>query len=265
MKTTIAVVMAASVMSLVSYAGHASTVSTAQTQIIDFDDVPNNGVGSYTTADGQFFFAGTNFQSSSQCADSSTGGNGSCLIEARSNGGNASDAVTTLTRLTDADNAFTLTSFYFVLTGNVGNGSGNGNGSSNRGGGPSASPGQFLQVVGSNGATQQFDLGTVYDNIVGYEDGAAAGALQAGVAYVATFTDLFADVTSIRWIGSQGGNLRLDCVGVAYDNGPGGPNGANCIAGDDPVVVPAVPLPAAGWMLVAAMGGLTVMRRRKTA
>ena len=71
--------------------GFSSTVSAVAileevTQLIHFDDA-NNGASTYTTADGNFYFAPTNFQSSTLCADDTDPpGNGSCLIESRQGG-----------------------------------------------------------------------------------------------------------------------------------------------------------------------------------
>ena len=73
------------------------------------------------------------------------------------------------------------------------------------------------------------------------------GLLVLGMSLSDTVIDLtslfgFSDVTSITFT-STGGNVRFDDLGIPS----------------------AVPLPAAGLLLLGALGGLTVMRKRKTA
>lgn len=102
----------AAVLSLTIAAAGMSQAATVQ-QLIHFDDA-NNGAKTYTTSDGNFFFDPTNFQSSSSCADSTNGGNGSCLIEG------TQGSLPAMTRLT-GDKTFSLDSFYFNLSGRGGN------------------------------------------------------------------------------------------------------------------------------------------------
>ena len=129
--------------------GFSSTVSAVAileevTQLIHFDDA-NNGASTYTTADGNFYFAPTNFQSSTLCADDTDPpGNGSCLIESRQG------ELPEMTRLT-GDNSFSLDSFYFLLTGN-------GTGTSNA-----------ITVTGT--ATETYHLGGIFSNITSYDTG----------------------------------------------------------------------------------------------
>ena len=104
-------------------AANADTV----TQLIHFDDA-NNGWKWYSDVDKNFLFDPTNLQSSVQCADSTNGGNGSCVIEGtqgalplmtrpefgpQSQGSASQDPV-----VRGTDQLFTLDSFYFLLTGN---------------------------------------------------------------------------------------------------------------------------------------------------
>lgn len=57
---------------------------------------------------------------------------------------------------------------------------------------------------------------------------------------------LFENISYVKFTSAGGGNARFDDIGIA--NGTTPPN--------------EVPLPAAGWMLLAALGGLAVARRR---
>lgn len=205
---------------LAPFAAGAVTVS----ENIFFDDAPNNGLHSFTTASGDYLLTPTKFQSSSLCADAvvTPPANGRCLIKKKRG------VVTTLTRTTGG--TFTLDNFYFLLTGN-------GKGSNNA-----------ITVTGSNGATSSFYLGAIFANVT-FEHGGAAGALVKNTGYVASFLtapyDLFKNVTSVTWTAAKDAQIRLDNIGVHYDT-------------------PAVPLPAGGLLLVGALGGLAVLRRRKS-
>lgn len=191
---------------------------------IFFDDAANNGLKNFTTASGDYFLTPTKFQSSSLCADA--------VVTPPTNGRclieKKQGVVTTLTRTTGG--AFTLDDFYFLLTGK-------GKGGNNS-----------ITVTGSNGATSTFSLGAVFAN-VSLEHGGAAGALVKNNGYVASFLtapyDLFQNVTSVTWTAAKHAQIRLDNIGVHYDT-------------------PAVPLPAGGLLLIGALGGLAVLRRRKS-
>lgn len=208
--------------SAVPMVGVAATVSES----IFFDDAANNGLSSFTTATGDYFLTPTNFQSSSQCADPVLGpsANGRCLIEDRQG------IVTTLTRIDGS--AFTLESFYFLLTGN---GSGREN---------------AITVTGSNAIGSTFYLGGLFGN-VSFENGGAAGALVKDEGYVADFLaspfDIFKGVTSITWTAAASAQIRLDDINVSYEM---------------PDVSP-VPLPAGGGLLLIGLGGLMALRRFK--
>lgn len=189
------------------------------TQLIHFDDA-NNGWKWYSDKDLNFLFNPTNLQSSTQCADSTSGGNGSCVIEGtqgvlprmtrpetgpQSQGSASKDPI-----VSGIDQSFTLDSFYFLLTGN-------GAGANNA-----------IEATGSNGQSFTFHLGGTYAGplatapVVTFYDpngaGGAAGALAKNTGYIATFGDLFKDVTWIQFSAPTDAEVRLDCV-VATFNG----------------------------------------------
>lgn len=188
------------------------------TQLIHFDDA-NNGWKWYSDADRNFLLDPTNLQSSTLCADSTDGGNGSCVIES------GQTVVTTMTRPEngttlqghankDPDNSgadllFTLDSFYFLLTGN-------GTGAENA-----------ITVEGSNLASFTLMLGGTYAGpqatnpvVTFYEGpnaGDPAGALVKNTGYIATFGDLFEDVDWIKFTAPDSAQLRLDCIVNSFD------------------------------------------------
>ncbi len=201
------------------------------TQLIHFDDA-SNGWKWYSDVDNNFLFDPTNLQSSIQCADPTQGpsANGICVIESGqtnlptmirpefgpdvdppgptpqgpSQGSSSRDPITS-----GDDLSFTLDAFYFLLTGR-------GTDSENS-----------ITVTGSNGASFDFVLGGTYagplatDPVVTFYEGAnagdPAGPLVKLTGYVATFGDLFSDVTSIVWTSSDSAQLRLDCVVATFD------------------------------------------------
>jgi hypothetical protein len=196
----------------------------AVTQLIHFDDA-DNGWKWYSDKDNNFLFNPTNLDSSTLCADSTNGGNGSCVLE----GGQTS--LPKMTRpqfgpnvngvpsqgsaspnnppeVSGVDQLFTLDSFYFLLTGK-------GEGADNA-----------IIVTGSNSLTYTFQLGSNYDapgapDITFYEGanaGSPAGDLVKNTGYVVTFGDLFKDVTYIQFSAAADAQVRLDCV-VATFNG----------------------------------------------
>jgi PEP-CTERM motif len=190
------------------------------TQLIHFDDA-SNGWKWYSTADRNFLFNPTNLQSSTLCADSTNGGNGSCLIEGtqtvlplmtRPTNGTIDQGSTH--DLTDAsyvggagpgDNQlFDLDAFYFLLTGKGEFG------------------GNYLEVTGTfadnSTSTAQFLLGQTYANVTNYDAGGVpAGALDWNTGYVATFDTLFDNVKSIQFTAYGSAQVRVDCVVATFD------------------------------------------------
>ncbi|MEP2027862.1 MAG: VPLPA-CTERM sorting domain-containing protein [Paracoccaceae bacterium] len=219
--------------SIVAGSAGAATV----TQLVHFDDA-KNGAKDYTTSDGNFFFAPTNFQSSTLCADSTNGGNGSCLIE------NNQSILPKMTRLT-GDNSFSLDSFYFLLTGK-------GTGASNA-------------ITVSDGTnTQTYQLGTSYSSISNYVGGTAAGTLVKNTGYVADIKSLtgFKNITSIQFSAASTAQVRLDCVVASFDGSTTEPlSGFTQGCGGPGVSV--VPVPASlPLLLTVLVGGGAFMRRR---
>lgn len=187
------------------------------TQLIHFDDA-TNGWKWYSDADGNFLFNPTNLQSSVQCADSTNGGNGSCVIEGQKNGvlprmtrpesGPQSQGDTNEAPVVSGALSFTLDAFYFLLTGN-------GEGKDNA-----------ITVSGSNDKSYTFYLGGNYNaagapDVTFYEGtsaGSLAGDLVKDTGYIASFGDLFSNVTWIQFSAPTDAQVRLDCV-VATFNG----------------------------------------------
>ncbi|HOM14265.1 MAG TPA: hypothetical protein PLB41_13205 [Rubrivivax sp.] len=239
------------------------------TQLIHFDDA-NNGWKWYSTADRNFLFDPTNLQSSTQCADSTNGGNGSCVIEGTQGVLPLMTRPTTGTTLQGSASSnpdpsgpnlsFTLDSFYFLLTGN-------GTGSSNAitvTGGTGQTPG--LSVV----HTYTFALGTNWDgapapDVTFYEGanaGSAAGNLVKDTGYIASFSTLFQNVTWIQFSAPTTAEVRLDCVVATFDGstteplkpgttcGIGGSNGTSGASGANGTV----PAPGSGSLVLVALG-----------
>jgi hypothetical protein len=192
----------------------ATMASAAEvTQLIHFDDA-NNGWKWYSDVDLNFLFDPTNLQSSVLCADSTNGGNGSCVIEGtqtvlpkmtrpevgpQSQGSASDDPI-----VSGTDQAFTLDAFYFLLTGK-------GEGADNA-----------ITATGSNGQSFTFQLGGNYDapgapDVTFYVGGAPAGDLVKDTGYVVSFGDLFKDVTWIQFSAAKDAQVRLDCVVATFD------------------------------------------------
>jgi len=188
------------------------------TQLIHFDDA-NNGWKWYSDVDRNFLFDPTNLQSSVLCADSTNGGNGSCVIEGtqtnlplmtRPENGTTLQGSASQDPDASGDNLlFTLDSFYFLLTGR-------GTGSENA-----------ITATGSNGLSFTFQLGGGYSGPLtevpgatfyeGPDAGNLAGALVKDTGYIASFGDLFADVTWIQFSAPDSAQIRLDCVVATFD------------------------------------------------
>ncbi len=252
------------------------SVSAAQaaTQLIHFDDA-SNGWKSYTTTDGNFTLDPTNLQSGN-CADSTTSGNGSCVIEQR-NG-----ELTTLTRNLDTqvgstsnerfvpntpdyetvdrnpndDPFFKLDSFYLEFTG--------------KGADPN-----FFMIEGFNGTTSlgsaTYQLGNSYGNASLYSDGSAAGVLTFDTPYIFDMTTVSPfqanNLTKVVWTASASAQLRLDCVVTSFSGTTSEPlsgfsdgcgtsgNGGGGGPGE-------IPLPAGLPLLLSALGLGAFLHRR---
>lgn len=237
------------------------------TQLIHFDDA-TNGWKWYSDKDLNFLFDPTNLQSSTLCADSTAGGNGSCVIEGKQG------VISTMTRpefgpqsqgsaskdpeVSGVDQVFTLDSFYFLLTGN-------GEGANNA-----------ITATGSNGSSFTFQLGGDYGPLPGlpevtfYGDGgnipgSDAGPLKKNTGYIASFGNLFDNVTWIEFSSAKDAQVRLDCVVATFDGSTTEPaSGFNQGCGGGEIAENPVPAPGTIALLAAALLGAGAARRFKT-
>jgi hypothetical protein len=246
------------------------------TQLIHFDDA-SNGWKWYSDKDLNFLFDPTNLQSSTLCANSTNGGNGSCVIEGtqgalpkmtRPKTGPQSQGDTNSAPAVTGADPFTLDAFYFLLNGEGGR-------DKDTGAGLNA-----ITVAGSNGTSFTFKLGSNWDaggapDVRFYEGanaGALAGDLVKDTGYIVTFGDLFKDVTWIQFSAPSTAQVRLDCVVATFEgtttephkgfgkgefcgigtNGGGGGGGGNA------------PEPASLALVGLGLLGAAAVRRRRS-
>ncbi|MBN2906481.1 MAG: VPLPA-CTERM sorting domain-containing protein [Rhodobacteraceae bacterium] len=209
----------------------ASTVFSAPT--ISFTDLDSSFNGAPVYEENGFAFDPTSFQAGN-CSPYATS-NDPCIKEVQQTG-----TVTTMTSLNPGE-LFTLTSFYFDLQGT---------------GGQNPINQLILSSDKTTAATQLvFQVGQLapsdaqlYDNY-SYSGGVLSGDAYNGTignndSYFAVLSSpLFQDVEYVTWSTYQAQNLRIDDISVAG--------------------LAPVPVPAAGWLLVSALGGIGLMRRRR--
>lgn len=152
----------------------------------------------------------------------------------------------TVTQMTKTDGGlFDLLGFDFVLVGS-GNNNNNLNNTSS------------MIVTGSPNPATPFEikmgdlLGTFTNYILTTVTGVATGSVTWNTGYRVTFLNgYFDDVQSVDFattVSRGNAQARIDNIVVP-----------------DPVEPPPVPVPAAGWLLMAGLGGLAAVRRRKAA
>lgn len=205
---------------------YAFATSPASAATITFDDV--DGVytnGQNTSYISQgFLFTPARDLGDTKCAT------GRCLQELNGQGVNL---ITTMTRLDNAE--FDLGGFFFSLVGNGTDANNN------------------ITVTGFAGLVSRsltFTINTLqtlnnpnasvaFAECVGNE--VDDGFIRKNCGYTVSFNGFFDDVDKVVWTAGVSAETRLDDI-----------------------VVGEVPLPAAGWLLIAGLGGLAAMRRRKT-
>ncbi|MGI1661248.1 VPLPA-CTERM sorting domain-containing protein [Palleronia sp. KMU-117] len=239
-------------------AGSATIASAATIYTHDFDDPPpavTNGDTVYKK-DG-YTYSPLNFNSSDACytIGDAPGDTKRCFLEVRN--GEATNVVQ------DDKDPFDLLSFHFNFQGDNSNA-----------GGPNAQPAinrldLFSMIGEAVGPTTNISLGSAYDGTGAFKiylasDTSAVftGALVKQTGYFVVFNDWFDGITKFTWDAVDNKQIRIDCVSIS-------PDGANISASDlgecAPSSTPVIPLPAAGWLLIAGIGGLAAVKKRKRA
>lgn len=80
----------------------------------------------------------------------------------------------------------------------------------------------------------------------------------SGVGYLVTLKQDWTGLGEVIWAVNQEGQATLDCIGLRRDSQSTVADG--CTPGTTPI-----PIPAAGWMMIAGIGGLAAVRRRRKA
>lgn len=128
----------------------------------------------------------------------------------------------------------------------------------------------FLKIASNAGTTVELVVNKLYTDTFRIFAGDGSGTETGKIThdsngYFVLFDPqtLFKGVTSIQLSALNSAQLRLDCV--LLGTGDEAASGVGSFGGCTPDVPP-IPLPAAGWLLLGAFGGLaTVHRRRRRA
>ena len=240
------------------------TAASAATQLIHFDELPNNSPQDpYFDPDNNFQLdvvdpadGSVNFSSSANCADPIDGvsGNGSCVVEMDQG------TVWELTHDADAsgevgaygEDEFDLLGFYFHL----------------QGGSPNNASNNFVEIENNDGDTLRWTfMDALNTDLITREDGDPIDSLvdvDNNTGYFVDLTGLadWEDILWVTWTNGTAGHTRVDCIVVSFDGETSQPydGSTGCGLGTPP---DPIPLPAAGWLLIAGLGGLAAMKRRK--
>ena len=199
-------------------------VSNAAT--ITFDDAVGGGnpAGTYTEAG--YLFTPNSATNDVKCYDAG------CLKEFKQG------EITTMTK--DGGGVFDLLGFYFALIGN---------GTASQGVQDITVTGLFenLTTISRTFSLNALLSSFIDTSVTGADDPAATAILKNDGYFVTIANGLFSNVLSVNWStnseGVQSASARLDNVSVS-DPSP-------------------VPLPAAGWLLLAGLASMGLMQRRK--
>jgi hypothetical protein len=203
------------------------SAGSAQAATITFDGaLGGNPSGSYTEAG--YVFTPNSGTNDVKCYE------GTCLKEFRQG------EITTMTK--DGGGSFDLLGFYFALIGN---------GTQTQGVQDITVSGVFADMTM---ISRSFSLNALLNSftdtsVVGADVPSATAILKNDGYFVTLLSGLFNNVVQVEWAtnsqGVQSASGRLDNVRVG-DPSP-------------------VPVPAAGWLLLAGLGMMTVIQRRKAA
>jgi hypothetical protein len=288
--------IAAVAASFVAFSANASTTDPIA-QLIHFDELTSNAIlEQYITEDKNFvvdaidvtevkpkttpatytYSDGKVNPQSGNCAPSTDSNPSNCIIESSQgqiftlkHDSGASGVLANYGA--QAEDTFDFLGFYFELTGNGGSCSGITGGS--------ASCTNFLTIsaysIGADptsdsalGSLTWFAGLTDNNQYLSYApSGGNVGASEpVGFSNQGYYVNLqsFSLWENVGLITFQSGSyaqIRLDCISVASDNSTTSPYNTDTACGLGTTTV--VPLPAAGWLMLAGIGGLVALRRKK--
>jgi hypothetical protein len=147
----------------------------------------------------------------------------------------------------------------------------------------------FFDVYDDDGDIFRFMVGQVYDGTNGVTvvsaDTFTVGTVNADDGWFAIFANSFTinvgqrsgqvgsfdNIQMWSWNASDVANTRIDCVTISKtangDNidASSASSARSALSSCAPTPPEVIPLPAAGWLLLAGVGGLAAMRGRKKA